>query len=303
MKKNLFLSLFLKLNHLLHLFFAYSEVIWSYLIHNYFDESAPVYQLGICDHYSDEIPKYYNYGTVVPNVLDKNQKIVNLLEYFRKYPDSSVDIDNYENYCMKSYDYTSIFNSKFILENKFLGEKLAMQVLLSVLKTDQNYHYENVGMIYENDKLLKMSPPIDHEFSTMFLYMDDLELHKSIFKRYKDNLGDDIDSNLDIIVDKYESVCLEFLKKLDNMINDLENQSIVLSDNNYIFPFNSNNYRFGICKYKKNIPDIENNFKQYIVDINVVSELVMSEILEMSNLLKQNLIDRLENKKGKRLVR
>lgn len=55
-------------------FFAYSEVIWSYLIHNYFDESAPVYQLGICDHYSDEILKYYNYGTVVPNVLDKNQK-------------------------------------------------------------------------------------------------------------------------------------------------------------------------------------------------------------------------------------
>mgnify|MGYP007005752633 FL=1 len=77
------------------------------MINEYF-VSAPLYQLAFCHGYEEETQKYYDYGTVVPRIYNKDEQLLNLLEFFRKYPDKKVDIDQYENYCMMFYDYTDI---------------------------------------------------------------------------------------------------------------------------------------------------------------------------------------------------
>ena len=157
--------------------YAYAEVFWSQVINRYF-MAAPVYQLAFCRGYEAEQAKYYDYGTTVPVIYDEGQKLKNLLEFFRSNPDKNVDIDNYINYCMMFYDYTDIFMSDFFEEHESIACDLARHVLVSVLKGDQNYHYENVAFICdEDDRIFRLAPMIDHEFSTYFMFPDNLKEH------------------------------------------------------------------------------------------------------------------------------
>ena len=126
--------------------FAYAEVFWSNVINEYF-VSAPLYQLAFCHGYEEETQKYYDYGTVVPRIYNEDEQLLNLLEFFRKYPDKKVDIDQYENYCMMFYDYTDILEASYFQTHKDMAEQLAMQILVSMLKGDQNYHYENIAFV------------------------------------------------------------------------------------------------------------------------------------------------------------
>lgn len=312
-----------KTKPLLTPFFAYSEVFWSNVINKYFDSDTPIYRLAVCEGYSDIVPKYNNHGTIVPSLLSDDETLVNLLEYFKENKDEEVDIDNYVNFCMKTYDYTQIFNSKIIKENSDLGEQLALQVLLSILKADQNYHYENVGFIFKNGKPIRLASSIDHEFSTMFLYCDCLEANKAVFKEYKRNLlmepDDSIDTitfmlfkeiscvmkNLELIVDRYENVVISFLKSLELFIYDLQHNPISLKNDCYLYPFNTDNYKAGMAKYKNNDEEsasfILSDLKQYMVDINDVSDLVNEEVLEIAKMLQNNLLKRLEIKHQKTL--
>lgn len=301
-------------------FFAYSEVFWSTVINMYFDGSAPIYRLAICDGYNDCVPKYNDSGTIVPSILDDDETLVNLLEYFMENKDSSVDIDNYVNYCMKTYDYTDIFNSKIIKENESLGESLALNVLISILKADQNYHYENAGFIYKNGVLDRVAPPIDHEFSTFFLFLDDIGTHKEYFNNFKFNMTGDtpgevlsmfmkssskIIKNIDLIVDRYESVVVSFLKSLDLFITDITKNPIKLENHNYLFPFNSDNYKVGIARYKNNDEmaalAISVRLKQHIIDLKSIDSLLNEEILEHSLALQKVLTEKLEIKHQKTL--
>ena len=53
-----------------------------------------------------------------------------------------------------------------------------MQVLISVLRGDQNYHYENVTFLCDKDGgIISLAPMIDHEFSTYFMFPDDISRH------------------------------------------------------------------------------------------------------------------------------
>ena len=52
------------------------------------------------------------------------------------------------------YDYRDIFESEFFQKHEDQAEQLAMQVLIFVLKGDQNYHYENVAFLC--DKKVKI---------------------------------------------------------------------------------------------------------------------------------------------------
>ena len=131
--------------------FAYSECYWSYLINKCFDKNAPIYQLAYCHGLEKEQEKYYDYGTLVKSTVSKDEKLVNLLEYFNMYPDNFVNIKDYVNYCMITYDYTNILNSTVFKEHKFLSKQLAWQVLLSILRQDYNFHYENVNFIIKNN--------------------------------------------------------------------------------------------------------------------------------------------------------
>ena len=58
--------------------------------------------------------KYYNKGVLVESLTPNNEKLINLYDYFNKYPDGKVDIKDYINYCMMNYDYTMILESDFI---------------------------------------------------------------------------------------------------------------------------------------------------------------------------------------------
>lgn len=305
--------------------FAYSEVFWSTVINTYFDSKAPVYRLAICNGYSEEVPKYHNYGVIVPSIVEEDEKLINLIEYFKENPDEAFDKENYTNYCMRLYDYTPVFNTNLICKNQELGEQLALQILISILKADQNYHYENVGFICKNGKVLRFAPPIDHEFSSMFIYMDNLEsnhlLLEDFFKNliikqpqtteekifaelYKQFPG--INTNLELIVERYENVVEKFLEILDVFIYDLEHNPINLKDNNYLFPFNTDNYRAGIVQYKNN--DIEtakrilDSLKQSTVDIEQISQQIHKEILTLAKLFKKNLMYRLDTKHQKHLI-
>mgnify|MGYP000408772019 CR=1 FL=1 len=127
---------------------------------------APQYRLAFCEGYEAEVEKYYDYGTVSPMIYNKGEHLLNLLEFFRKYPDPKVHIDDYVNYCQMFYDYTEILESDYFQNNTAMAEELVMQILVSILKGDQNYHYENIAFVCdEDDKILRLAPMIDHEFS------------------------------------------------------------------------------------------------------------------------------------------
>lgn len=74
---------------------------------------APRYELAICEGYEAVNEKYLDYGTAVPMAYKEGESILNLLEFFRKYPDEKVDIDNYVNYCQMFYDYRDILKLIF----------------------------------------------------------------------------------------------------------------------------------------------------------------------------------------------
>lgn len=296
--------------------FALSEVFWSNVINKYFDEKTPIYKLSICDGYEDEEFKYRNQGTLVPNLIDSNQKLVNLLEYFKENNDPSVSIDKYINYCGKFYDYTCIFNSKLITQNIILGKKLAYQVLLSILKGDINYHYENVNFIYENNKIKDLAPSIDHEFSSCFMYPD----NKGLFLLNLNSLLDLLDSekvnsefdtswpftsnkkaildNINLIIEEYNDIVIDFIDKLDLLLYDIGKFKFEI-DNSYFYPFSS----FDFEQYKKeyNLSKIYNIKNEKIVlDSNDYFKNVIYSVILLANSLKNNLNKKID--KNSKLV-
>ncbi len=171
--------------------FAYAEVFWSQVINEYF-MPAPLYQLAFCFGYEKETGKYYDYGTIVPMIYKEGEHLLNLLEFFRAYPDEKADIDNYLNYCQMFYDYTDILETAFFQEHPQIAEQLAMQILVSILKGDQNYHYENVAFLCDSsNKILRMAPMIDHEFSTYFMFPDSTARHEYWFGQLQRSIAGD----------------------------------------------------------------------------------------------------------------
>ena len=290
-------------------FFAYSEVYWSYIIKNYFDGNTPRYYLANANIY-DENSKYYNQGVLVEMLNQNNEKIFNLYDYFNENPDVNVDIKNYTNYCMKNYDYTKILSSEFIKNNKEIGEGLAFQILLSILRQDQNFHYENVNFI-DNEQELLLAPPIDFEFSTFFLYPDKEKSYKDEKTKYindiniKYDLNDEdkmhkdlcsflgmsyattINKNISTIIKLYPNVVLRFIKILEKFIKDFS--TIIFSDNNnYIDLLNSDYWKVGYAYFK------ENDINKYIelkdkitlekVDKQIIFDRISSDVLEFSKL-------------------
>lgn len=173
--------------------FAYAEVFWSWVIGAYF-MPAPQYRLAFCEGYEAEVEKYYDYGTVSPMIYNKGEHLLNLLEFFRKYPDPKVHIDDYVNYCQMFYDYTEILESDYFQNNTAMAEELVMQILVSILKGDQNYHYENIAFVCdEDDKILRLAPMIDHEFSTYFMFPDSMPRQMYWFEQLARSIqGDEV---------------------------------------------------------------------------------------------------------------
>ena len=258
--------------------FAYAEVFWSWVINEYF-VPVPQYQLAVCKGYEAETEKYYDYGTVCPMIYGEGEHLMNLLEFFRKYPDDKVKINDYVNYCQMFYDYTQILEADYFQTYQELAEELAMQILISILTGDQNYHYENIAFVCnEAGEILRLAPMIDHEFSTYFMFPDSMSRHLYWFEQLQRSIaGDEVQPeeyadftnekerrlmeksatclhrNLIYIKEHYPKVTDVFLKKLDNLEADIrENKEMFYIQKNLDYPdhANSNVYLTGKARYK-----------------------------------------------------
>ena len=263
--------------------FSYAEVVWSYITNKYFCY-APQYQLSLCVGYEEKEKKYYDNGCLVECIVDESEHLVNLLEYFREHKDKNVDIDNYVNYCMQFYDYVPIFKSDIIMENTKLGEELALQVLLSILKADQNFHYENVMFICDNkNNIKKMAPMLDHEFSTMFLFPDNISYNIYYFDKFLKTLADEngvIRKNMDYIRENYPQIFSTFMDGINELYKSID--GLKLQNKGFMFACNSFLYEAGIERYKNNneekAKELEQDIKLHDINLEIVNAIICYEI-------------------------
>lgn len=254
--------------------FSYAESYWSYVINRFFDDKTPVCRLAYCHGLNGEQAKYYDKGVLVKSIISGNQKLLNVLEYFEMYPDSKVNIKDYINYCMEFYSYKDILDSDFIKNNPSLGEGLAFQILLSILRQDYNYHYENINFIVEDGSIVSVAPPIDFEFSCMFMFPDDDFKQNMYYEDYLSQLkivnGAQIAiakffNNLDMLRSKcleniakivldYPDVVKRFLSCLEEFMRNIDDIDIS-DDYDFIEKVDSNAWEIGYYTFKENNPD------------------------------------------------
>lgn len=292
--------------------FAYAEVFWSWVIDAYF-MPAPQYRLAFCEGYEAEVEKYYDYGTVSPMIYNKGEHLLNLLEVFRKYPDPKVHIDDYVNYCQMFYDYTEILESDYFQNNTAMAEELVMQILVSILKGDQNYHYENIAFVCdEDDKILRLAPMIDHEFSTYFMFPDSMPRQIYWFEQLARSIqGDEVQrgefdyltketerhlmeksatclhKNLVYIREHYPKVCAAFLEDLSRLENDLKEEKELFElekGPGYPDTANSDAYLIGKARYKDHDEERAREYeakysgKEKQINFEVVNSVAVYEI-------------------------
>ena len=152
-------------------------------------------------------------------IYGEGEHLLNLLEFFRKYPDDKVHIDDYVNYCQMFYDYTEILESDYFQTHPAMAEELVLQILVSILKGDQNYHYENIAFVCrEDDKILRLAPMIDHEFSTYFMFPDSMPRQMYWFEQLARSIqGDEVQlGEFDYLADIREYLPKELLETYED---------------------------------------------------------------------------------------
>ena len=272
--------------------FAYSEVICSYIVNKYFDKNAPLYYLAICKGIEEEQLLAYEKGTIVNYYLKDNQRQINIYDYFEHNPDINVNIKNYINLCPCIYNYLTILNSSLFQENEMLQKQLVWRILLSYLTRDVNFHYENVSLIYENDNIISLIPPIDFEYSTIFMYAESLEKHKNINEWYNTqvNLHENsiVSDTIKYITEKFPDLINEFLNCLEILYNDLDNYQLSIFNSSFIGVFNSE-----ISELQKHLPFwIDNPQKDY-PHFDGIEEVIINDfknsILSLKNVINYHL--------------
>lgn len=296
-------------------YFAYSEVFWSTILHDYFDNRTPIYQLAICSNIEKEYPEKYHHGVIVDKLEKDHKELINLYELCNEHPNTLPDISNYTNYCEMMYDYVEILSSSFFKKNPHLGKEVAKQILCSILRQDQNYHYENI-LLYKEKEDLEIAPMLDHEFSTMFMYLDELSKNELEFNRCqlsllglpkefqelisKENIllyGKE-KRNIEAIVRLYPDVAVDFLERLKTFKSDFSSARLQIEDYGYIVPFNSSNFQIGQARYKEN-----NEAKAQALEKELIQKWITPDMIE-ENIQQQVLTnsERLEKTLEKRLV-
>lgn len=300
--------------------FGYSEVVWSTLLHHFFDKRIPIYRLAECKGIEEEMPSKYNIGVAVESVCSESEYIMSIYEYFMLHPEKLVDkeIKDYTNYCLMYYDYTFFYETEFIKNNPEYGRKMAEAILYSLLRADQNFHYENISFLTENGKIKDMVVPIDHEFSTMFLYPDDGLRHDIYFGGFIRSLLDEYYGenmtkiilkdqpeevrrkhmssnyiNIKKIVSLYPDLAADFIKSIQKMLEYLVENPIHFIDDGYMIPFNSESYKIGYERYKNHNERVAKKLESEIkfVEMNPedIGGNINREIITSSDFLKSTL--------------
>ena len=165
------------------------------------------------------------------------------------------------------------------MKNREIAENLAMQILISVLKGDQNYHYENIAFVCNaSGQILRLAPMIDHEFSTYFMFPDNIQRHtywldelkrsiegKSVRpEEYKDFPNEKerrlmeksatcLYRNLIYIKEHYPEVTATFLENVSRLKRDLlqkRESFFIQKAKDYPDYANSDAYLIGKARYK-----------------------------------------------------
>lgn len=267
-------------------FFPLAEAFWSQLLPQYFGVQMPQYYLAECADYHAEVPKYLDTGCISENALGPGEHLVNFLEWFVAHPDPVVDIANYENFCYMYYDYVTIFESQLFQSQKDLAKQLAMQVLLSILTADENYHYENVAFICDDTgEILRLCPPIDHEFSELFAFPDDepeflhfLLLHANAIKGKTDEAEairhpEYVRQNFEYILRHFPGLTKSFADNLQRLRADIEDGNILHSiqgaDSPVTLPCDSNAWRVGRTLYHDHDTEKAEKNKKYLKESTI----------------------------------
>ena len=296
-------------------YFAYSEVFWSTVLHNYFDSTIPIYHLAICKNIEEENPAKYHHGTIVEKLEKQGASLINLYQLCQENPTTLPDISSYINYCEMFYDYTKILNSEFMKQNPSLAEAIAKQVLCSILRQDQNFHYENVLLFQSSDKL-EAAPMIDHEFSTMFMYLDQPRRNDNLFALSQEALEGISDeerqaattdilravaieklevegNNIDEIIALYPSTAIEFLENLKHFITDFSTTKFQIEDPDYLVPFNTDNFLIGQARWKENnerkAKALEVVLDQHFITPDMVSRKIQKQVLQNAKVLQKRI--------------
>ena len=301
--------------------YAYAEVFWSTIINEYF-MPAPRYELAICEGYEAVNEKYLDYGTAVPMAYKEGESLLNLLEFFRKYPDEKVYIDDYINYCQMFYDYTEILEADYFQQHRDIAKELAMQILVSVLKGDQNYHYENIAFVCDaSGKILRLAPMIDHEFSAYFMFPDSMPRHRFWLQELKRSIeGKPVEPdeyrsfpnererrlmeksavclhrNLYYVKEHYPEVTAAFLGKLMRLKKDLQQEKesfFMQKAKDYPDYANSDAYLIGKARYKDHDEEKAAAYeakyggKGDVISFDLMNHLIIYEVQEIIELIEK----------------
>lgn len=292
-------------------FFPLAEAFWSQLLPQYFGVQMPQYYLAECASYHAEVPKYLDTGCISENALASGEHLVNLLEWFVAHPDPAVDIANYENFCYMYYDYVPIFESQLFQSRKDLAEQLAMQVLLSILTIDENYHYENVAFICNDaGEILRLCSPIDHEFSELFAFPDDepeflhfLLLHTNAIKGKLDETEsirhpEYVRRNLEYILKHFLGLAKSFASSLQQLRADIEDGTLLIAiqgaNGLTTLPCDSNAWRVGRALYHDHDPEKAEKNKKYLKESNIKMHTFWSDRLMFLGLISKVLLDTID---------
>lgn len=271
--------------------FAFAEKFWS----DFFCELRymPKYELAICHGYEEAEKKYYDYGTIVANILRKDEQIINLYEYFEENPDSHINISDYTNYCMMFYDYRPFFETDFFKINPEIAKEFAMQLLMSIVSGDENFHYENVQFIkYKNQ--IELAPMLDHEFSVMFLAPDYPIFCIECNEDYMEDLEHGVQyKNMVYICKHFPDIAKEMLDFLET--KNIEYINIDMDSFN--FPCSYEAWKIGKARYKDNDEELALKLETQIklktvnfLEFNwLYSSLIKNGIAIVKNVLKSNL--------------
>ena len=219
------------------------------------------------------------------------------------------------------YDYTEILEADYFQKNRENAEDLVMQILISVLKGDQNYHYENIAFVCDaSGQILRLAPMIDHEFSTYFMFPDNIQRHtywldelkRSIEGKpvqpdeYKDFPNEKerrlmeksatcLHRNLVYIKEHYPEVTAPFLKNVSRLKRDLlqkRESFFIRKAKDYPDHANSDAYRIGKARYKDHDEEKAAAFeKQYGGEGKEISFDLMNCLI---NYVVQEIIEQME---------
>lgn len=285
-----------KTKPLLTPFFGCAEVYWSYLVHFFINENAPLYQLAVCRNIDAHQPKFRTQGTLVPNFLNNNETFENLYEYFMENPSAHTnDIKDYVNFCGIYYNYDSFYQTELFQNNPELMDQLSERILISYLTDDQNFHFENPGFCISNEKELKMAPPFDYEFSSFFFNLDNQRKRSNYIEKKYIATKDGLDN----VVKYSPNVVSSFCEKLLHMIDFLKNAYFKVDNNpDYFYPFSGNDYVVGIKRYKEQNEQAALEIEAMLAKIEVIPEIyiemVRKETIEGASQLYYELKTRLD---------